>query len=103
MGSMFGGGDQESTMSMEPWGPQGKHLKGIFDEAQRIYDNRSQEDFFGGQMYAGLNDTQRQALQQAIQLSQGAGSQLANNAMQQANLGMSAGQGFLNNAQGIHN
>lgn len=103
MGDIFGGGDQESTVKMEPWGPQAKHLKRIFDEAKRIYDERSQEGFFGGDLYAGLNDTQRQALQQAIQLSQGAGSQLAQNAMQQANLGMSAGQGFLSNAQGIYN
>lgn len=103
MGDMFGGGDQESTMTMEPWKPQGKKLKEIFNEAQRIYQDRSQEGFFGGDMYAGLNDVQKQALQQAIGLSQGAGSQLAQNAMDQANLGMSAGQGFINNAQGLHN
>lgn len=104
MGDIFGGGDEQtSTLKAEPWGPQGKHLKRIFDEAKRIYDERSQEGFFGGDLYAGLNDTQRQALQQAIQLSQGAGAQLASNAMQQANLGMSAGQGFLSNAQGLYN
>lgn len=61
----MGGGSKSTTTTVNntPWAPQGDNLSFIFDEAQRLYQS-NQGRTYEGPFTAGMNDTQRQALDQ---------------------------------------
>lgn len=61
-----GATQQSSTQTSEvrnPWAPAQPMLKQILGEAKSNYGDRLNQDFYGGQTYAGLDPLSQQALQ----------------------------------------
>lgn len=71
----MGGGSKSTTTTATntPWAPQGDQLQNIFQNASDLYyDNQGR--YYEGPYTAGMNDTQRQALDQTLQAANAAGS-----------------------------
>lgn len=100
MGSLFGGGKSTSTQqtSTGPWLPQQDYLREAFEAAQTAFQSAQNRPAYSGPMTAGLNDTQRQALQMGVDYANGAGGVLASQAAGVSGALMGAAPSFAANA-----
>lgn len=53
----------QTSESRNPWGPAIPHLKDVLAGAKTNFGERLNQDFYGGQTYAGLDPLSQQALQ----------------------------------------
>lgn len=76
MGNLFSG-TTKTTSKSEPWKPQGDALKNIFGKAENIFADKEGTPFYQGDLYAGMDPATRQAVEQMLAYTKGAGQQTA--------------------------
>lgn len=54
--------ETRQTSDSSPWGPQQPHLKTIFGEAQRLYNDPTNPQFYPGQTFAGPSQSTLQSI-----------------------------------------
>lgn len=94
------GGSASASSTQLPTESQGRALDYGFDQARSLYDQRTKAGPYQGGYYAGINDTQRTALSDAANWTQGAGRSLQNQAANTAGLQGYAGT-YGGNAAGM--
>lgn len=91
-----------TTATQDPWSVQQPYLLAGFQGGANAYNNAMQNPVYQGQLYAGLDPLQLQAVQGTANFANGIGANAANSTLN-ASTGMMnpASQGMLNAGQGL--
>lgn len=91
-----------TTTNQDPWAVQQPYLLAGFQDAANNYKSASANPYYTGDLYAGLDPMQRQAVSGTQAFSQGQGADAANAALGTSTAMFNpASQGMLNAGQGL--
>ena len=91
--SLFG---SSSTKTAKPtvWQPQQEYLIGGFDEARDLYNSKKDTPWYQGDLYAGIDDIQKQGANTAGSFLNGLGAKLGDYAANASGLALGAGNEY---------
>lgn len=87
-----------SSSVQEPWSVQAPYLKTGFEEAQSIYDAQKGTPWYTGNLYTGLNDTQKAGIDGTVNWANTNGGLLARNTTNASTDALTRGNFFGDNA-----